>query len=72
QRFAADVRGHLYREPGIAGERGELEQAGVALERASRAIEPKIEALSLEREQRRGGMSLGREYREYGDREYGD
>lgn len=72
QRFAADVRGHLYREPGIAGERGELEQAGVALERASRAIEPKIEALSIERAPRRGGMSLGREYREYGDREYGD
>ncbi len=72
QRFAADVRGHLYREPGIAGERGELEQAGVALERASRAIEPKVEALSLERELRRGGMSLGRAYREYGDREYGD
>ncbi len=72
QRFAADVRGHLYREPGIAGERGELEQAGVALERASRAIEPKIEALSIEREPRRGGMSLGRAYREHGDREYGD
>lgn len=72
QRFAADVRGHLYREPGIAGERGELEQAGVALERASRAIEPKIEALSIEREPRRGGMSLGRAHREYGDREYGD
>ena len=72
QRFAADVRGHLYREPGIARERGELEQAGVALERASRAIEPKIEALSIDREPRRGGMSLGREYREYGDREYGD
>lgn len=72
QRFAADVRDHLYREPGIAGERGELEQAGVALERASRAIEPKIEALSIERAPRRGGMSLGREYREYGDREYGD
>lgn len=72
QRFAADVRGHLYREPGIAGERGELEQAGVALERASRAIEPKIEALSIERAPRRGGMSLGREYREYGDRELGD
>ena len=72
QRFAADVRGHLYREPGIAGERGELEQAGVALERSSRAIEPKIEALILEREPRRGGMSLGRAYREHGDREYGD
>ncbi|CAD7560883.1 mobilization relaxase (plasmid) [Aeromonas hydrophila] len=72
QRFAADVRGHLYREPGIAGERGELEQAGVALDRASRAIEPKIEALSIERVPQRGGMSLGREYREYGDREYGD
>lgn len=71
QRFAADVRGHLYREPGIAGERGELEQAGVALERASRAIEQNIEALIMEREPRRG-MSLGREYREYGDREYGD
>ena len=69
QRFAADVRGHLYREPGIAGERGELEQAGVALERASRAIEPKIEALSAEREYRRGGMSLGNRW---GDREYGD
>ena len=69
---AAHVRDHLYREPGIAGERGELEQAGVALERASRAIEPKIEALSIERAPQRGGMSLGREYREYGDREYGD
>lgn len=69
QRFAADVRGHLYREPGIAGERGELEQAGVALERASRAIEPKIEALSAEREYRRGGMRLGNRW---GDREYGD
>lgn len=72
QRFAADVRGHLYREPGIAGERGELEQASVALERASRAIEPKIEALSIEQEPRRSSMGLGREYREYGDREYGD
>lgn len=69
QRFAADVRGHLYREPGIAGERGELEQASVALERSSRAIEPKIEALSLEREPRRGGMSLGGRW---GTREYGD
>lgn len=72
QRFAADVRNHFYREPSIAGERGELEQAGVALERASRAIETKIEALSIERAPQRGGMSLGREYREYGDREYGD
>lgn len=72
QRFAADVRGHLYREPGIAGERGELEQAGVALERSSREIEPKVEALSIEWEPRRSAMSLGREYREYGDREYGD
>ena len=69
QRFAADVRGHLYREPGLAGERGELEQAGVELERSSRAIEPKIEALSIEREYRRGGMSLGGRW---GDREYGD
>ena len=69
QRFAADVRGHLYREPGLAGERGELEQAGVELERSSRAIEPKIEALSIEREYRRGGMSLGGRR---GDREYGD
>ncbi len=69
QRFAADVRGHLYREPGVAGERGELEQAGVALERSSRAIEPKIEALSIELEPRRGGMSLGGRR---GDREYGD
>ncbi len=60
QRFAADVRGYRYREPGIAGERGELEQAGAALERASRAIEPKIEALSLERGYRRGGIRLGR------------
>lgn len=72
QRFAADVRGHLYREPGIAGERGELEQAGFALERSSREIEPKIEALSIELEPRRSAMSLGREYREHGDREYGD
>lgn len=72
QRFAADVRGHLYREPGIARERGELEQAGVALERSSRDIEPKIEALNIELEPRRSSMSLGREYREYGDREYGD
>lgn len=72
QRFAADVRSHLYREPGIAGERGELEQAGVALERSSRDIEPKIEALNIELEPRRSSMSLGREYREYGDREYGD
>ena len=69
QRFAADVRGHLYREPGIAGERGELEQAGVALERASRAIEPKIEALTFKRENQRGGISLGGRR---GDREYGD
>jgi hypothetical protein len=63
QRFAADVRGHLYREPGIARERGELEQAGVALERSSRDIEPKIEALNIELEPRRSSMSLGREYR---------
>ena len=60
------------REPGIARERGELEQAGVALERSSRDIEPKIEALNIELEPRRSSMSLGREYREYGDREYGD
>ena len=69
QRFAADVRGHLYREPGIAGERGELERASVALERSSRAIEPKIEALNIERAHLRGGMSLGGRW---GDREYGD
>ena len=69
QRFAADVRGHLYREPGVAGERGELEQAGTALERASRAIEPKIEALTFKRENQRGGISLGGRR---GDREYGD
>lgn len=69
QRFAADVRGHLYREPGVAGERGELEQAGVALERSSRAIEPKIEALSVKQAPHRRGMSLGGRW---GDREYGD
>lgn len=67
QRFAADVRGHLYREPGITGERGELEQAGITLERSSRDIEPKIEALSLGRELKRSTMGIGRESREYGD-----
>jgi hypothetical protein len=41
----------------------ELEQAGVALERSSRDIEPKIEALNIELEPRRSSMSLGREYR---------